>query len=42
MNTKRITLCATAIALLMCAVVVAQDQPKFMPKATTEATINGK
>ena len=41
MNSRRLTLCAVVMALFACAVVIAQDG-KPLPKATAEATINGK
>jgi len=43
MNTRRLTLSITVLALLVGAIVVgAQDKPKNLPRTTTEATINGK
>ncbi len=42
MNSRRLTLCAVVMALLCAAAVVAQDAGKPLPKATAEATINGK
>jgi len=42
MNSRRLTLCAVMMALFACAIVVAQETGKPLPKATAEATINGK